>query len=117
MAEAKIEGLSEALAAVRKMVANVTAAGEDATRDTAEDTAKAMRSRAPSDTGRLRSRIGVSRTGPGEYAAGVEGVDYAAFVEFGTSKDPAQPFVTPAGESARARLTGNVSAAVKRAAR
>lgn len=48
----------------------------------------------PVDTGNLRDSIAVSQDGTGaEISANT---DYAAYVEFGTSKMAAQPFLVPA---------------------
>lgn len=52
----------------------------------------------PVDTGRLRSSIVMKRgrDGRGFYVEVGTSVTYAPFVEFGTSKQRAQPFLTPA---------------------
>lgn len=56
----------------------------------------------PVDTGRLRSSI-TSRI---EESTGVIGttVEYASYVEFGTDRMPARPFLFPAAERVRARI-------------
>lgn len=56
------------------------------------------RSLCPVDTGRLRSSIVMrkGRDGLGFYVEVGTNVSYAAFVEFGTSRQAAQPFLTPA---------------------
>jgi len=60
----------------------------------------------PVDTGRLRSSIqtsGLQRDGRGAYIKVGTNVFYAGFVEFGTSRMPAQPYLRPALlEAARA---------------
>lgn len=58
----------------------------------------AARSYCPVDTGRLRSSIVMrkGRDGGGFYVEVGTSVKYAPFVEFGTSKMRAQPFLTPA---------------------
>lgn len=58
----------------------------------------AARQLCPVDTGRLRSSI-VSQPGRdarGPYVDVGTNVEYAPFVEFGTSRAPAQPFLRPA---------------------
>ena len=50
----------------------------------------------PVDTGRLRNSI--THTSDGEYAYIGTNVEYAPYVEFGTSKMAAQPFIRPAAE-------------------
>lgn len=48
----------------------------------------------PVDTGRLRNSI--THTSDGEYAYIGTNVEYAPYVEYGTSKTQAQPFLKPA---------------------
>ncbi|MGH2596142.1 MAG: HK97-gp10 family putative phage morphogenesis protein [Actinomycetota bacterium] len=60
-----------------------------------EKVAEAARTLAPVLTGALRESITAESVGPAE-ARVVAGVDYAVFVEFGTSVDEAQPFLRPA---------------------
>lgn len=56
--------------------------------------------RCPVDTGRLRQSIGVKRIGEGRYRVGTN-VTYAPYVEFGTRRTRAQPFMRPAVEAVR----------------
>jgi HK97 gp10 family phage protein len=62
--------------------------------------------RAPVDTGFLRSSITVSAADGGQLAPGALTAQvgpeaaYGAFVEFGTSRSGAQPYMTPAAEQA-----------------
>ncbi len=51
---------------------------------------------APVDTGRLAASL-ASQVGPGEVTV-YSDVEYAAYVEFGTSDTSAQPFLRPAGD-------------------
>ena len=63
---------------------------------------------APVDTGRLRSSITadlIRSDGRPKAVVGTN-VEYAPFVEFGTSKQPAQPFLRPAAQQV---LNKNVS--------
>jgi HK97 gp10 family phage protein len=56
---------------------------------------------APVDTGALRASVGVD-TSTGALSAIVSvGVDYGEYVEFGTSRAGAQPFLIPAVEDVR----------------
>lgn len=60
----------------------------------AQRVAENARGLCPVDTGRLKNSIAVS---VGENGAQVSaGTDYAAYVEFGTSRAAAQPFLVPA---------------------
>lgn len=57
------------------------------------------RERCPVDTGRLRSSIvtsGLQRDGQGAYVEVGTNVFYAGFVEFGTRRMAAQPYLRPA---------------------
>ncbi len=53
------------------------------------------KSRCPVDTGRLKSSIHSWKSGDFEAQVG-DGVDYGVFVEYGTSRMGAQPFLRPA---------------------
>ena len=85
------------------MAAVMAAAGEAAAQE-----ARAM---CPVDTGRLRSSIGVS-AGDGE-AVVYANTDYAAYVEFGTSKMAPQPFMVPAAINAAGKIAEAAAAALK----
>lgn len=61
----------------------------------AEAIAADARGLAPYKTGNLRNHIDVRQTRRGALV-GVTGVPYAPFVEYGTSRMPAQPFLRPA---------------------
>lgn len=66
----------------------------------------AAKYRCPVDTGNLRRSIAAQPpTMQGDTAVALVGtnVEYAAYVEFGTRKMNAQPFMGPALEAARAR--------------
>lgn len=83
---------------------------EKALRSTGYAVQNTARGLCPVDTGRLRSSI-FSR--PGQDSAGYfvdvgTNVEYAAFVEFGTSRSRAQPYLVPA----LAHATGFLRAAV-----
>jgi HK97 gp10 family phage protein len=60
----------------------------------------------PVDTGRLKSSIGytVEATGKGPIAYVGSEVEYAAFVEQGTWRTSAQPYLVPALDAVRGRV-------------
>lgn len=76
----------------------------------AEEIAAIAQQLAPEDTGHLRDSISIKVT----VTSGIIRIvcqtkdadhpEYSWFVEYGTSDSPAQPFLTPAAESVRARL-------------
>jgi len=72
-----------------------------------QGTARAL---CPVDTGRLRSSIVMrkGRDGKGFYVEVGTSVKYAPYVEFGTSKQRAQPFLTPAVAQAAGMLAQEV---------
>ena len=80
-------GSFELLAAqIEERVGEAVAAGAETVADNA-------RSVCPVDTGALRDSIAVSQNGTSaEISANT---DYAAYVEFGTSKSAAQPYLVP----------------------
>lgn len=81
------DGADAVLAGVRTDVA-------EAVRKAAEAVAEEARRMCPVDTGALRNSIAVSSDG--SRAEVIAGKDYAVFVEFGTYKTAAQPFLVPA---------------------
>ena len=84
------------------MAAVFAAAGE-----AVADEARAM---CPVDTGALRNSIAVSAGNDGaEISADA---DYAAYVEFGTWKMAAQPFLVPALLNSADAITAHVAAAI-----
>lgn len=73
---------------------------------------------APVDTGRLHDSI-THRLGDENgqsYAEVGTSVDYGIFQEFGTSKMPAHPFLTPAFEANKETITAYLAKVVKEAA-
>ncbi len=74
-------------------------AAGDAIGQIAEKTAEIARSLVPVRTGQLRDSIGAVSTGKGglEWAL-IASTPYALYVELGTSRQPAQPYMRPAVE-------------------
>lgn len=66
------------------------------------------RSRAPVETGYLRSSIQPSSLTAGKEALVLVGAEYGRFVEFGTYKMQAQPFLMPAVEADKAAFFADV---------
>lgn len=60
----------------------------------------------PVDTGRLKSSITVHVDGRGKDTVGLVGsnVEYAAYVELGTFRTRAQPYLVPALDAARGKV-------------
>lgn len=65
--------------------------------DIANKVAETARQHAPVRTGKLRDSIYVEDLGAGEYEIQAN-AEYATFVEYGTARSAAQPFMRPAYE-------------------
>lgn len=65
---------------------------------------------APVDTGALRNSIQAEKHPSQAFTWQVKvGMEYGAFVEYGTVNAPAQPFLTPAVEHIRPQLKANLA--------
>jgi HK97 gp10 family phage protein len=62
---------------------------------------------APVDTGLLRKLTQAMQEGPVTWIVAV-GAEYGVYVEFGTSRAPAQPFLTPAFEQVVSEFGGEL---------
>jgi HK97 gp10 family phage protein len=81
--------------------------------DSGDDIVRDARSLVPIDKGNLHDSIYAEATGNGYEIEVGAGMDYAGFVEFGTSKQQAQPYLVPAIERNRQRFFGRIGNAVK----
>lgn len=68
----------------------------------------------PVDTGRLRGSINTDIENGGLRALIGTNIDYAPFVELGTSRQPAQPFLFPAFEKYSAKYVEDLQKAVRK---
>ncbi len=94
------ENISAAAERIQAALPSALLAGAEAVADNA-------RSMCPVDTGRLRSSIGASQSGDGAVAYAEE--NYAVYVEFGTYKMAAQPFLMPALSAAEGAVMSAVA--------
>lgn len=96
----KTTGLTEYRAAMRVAAATVGARAAAATRKSGADITRDAKALAPVDTGNLRASIGMTVTGDGRNGTMRVEVGptahYAAYVELGTSRMRAQPYLRPA---------------------
>ena len=76
---------------LKKAMKQIEAAAQMRVRSAAEEACAAAKGRAPVETGRLRDSIHVVQEGL--TARVIAGCGYAAAVEFGTQRSPAQPFM------------------------
>lgn len=85
-----------------------------AVREAVQAVVTEAQSRVPVDTGALKSSIRgrVLNQQSGEVTAGGGEVDYATYVEEGTVKSPAQPFMHPAADVVRPQFEAAVAKAL-----
>jgi HK97 gp10 family phage protein len=98
----------EAVRAIRRAVKRAAA-------ETAEWAKEDAKGWVPVDTGKLRASIDAGAFEDGDLIGfKVEATEhYAAYVELGTSKMPAQPFLQPAADGRRADFLRAVKAAIE----
>jgi len=108
-----VEGIEEALRRLDRLV------GEEALRAGLSQAAFFVEGqakvKAPVDTGFLRSSIAVLSVSSREAVIGV-GAEYGVYVEEGTGRMEAQPFMRPALENNRERIAGMIRDALARRA-
>lgn len=100
---------------LRVFRAGISQAIDTGVQQTADQVADAARGLVAVDTGALRASIevfGAGGSGARVVSAG-QSLDYAPHIEYGTSKQAAQPFMTPAAEQGKALLPKNVGAQLK----
>lgn len=102
--------------ATRKAVEQAAAVGVHRAAGYIVDLARQL---CPVDTGALRGSIAATPESPAlvmRVQAGGERAPYAGYVEYGTSRSAAQPFLTPAARaiSARKEVAAEVKKALKR---
>lgn len=85
--------------AIPELIAVVEAEARTTVKKHADKIASDARNRAPVETGYLRSSIRAESLSTGKEAQIVVGASYGMFVEYGTYKMAAQPFLNPALEA------------------
>lgn len=85
---------------IPQIIAKAQRDAETVNAASAERIAQEAQGRAPRDTGELADSIEAKPGEDDEYRVEV-GVWYAHFLEFGTSRQGARPFLTPAAEAER----------------
>ena len=109
---ATIIGADKVAANMQKAAVAIEAAVGDAVREAAMLVERDAKINVPVDTSRLRGSIGAEEMTPLLFEVGTN-VEYAAFVEFGTSKAAAQPYLEPAVEMARKEFPNLIKEGVK----
>jgi HK97 gp10 family phage protein len=109
---ARLRGLSAARRKLREAADRIAGVTEAAISDFADDVVVHMKGIVPVDTGELKGSIKKEKQGKG-YTVGPRGVDYAEFVENGTSRSPAQPYVAPTIQWAKANGPKRIARRIK----
>lgn len=90
----KFNGGDKARRRLERIADRLARATDAACEEFAEEVKVHMQGIVAVDTGTLKESIEVVKVGD-TYTVGPRGVDYAGFVENGTSRSPAQPYVAP----------------------
>lgn len=114
---ARVEGLPELRVTLRKMTDRTRRNVEREVKRAALNVQNNAKRAAPVDTGRLRNSIAHEIEGDGLEATVGTNVEYAPFVEFGTRRGRAQPYLLPALERERGPFRKAIADALMDAAR
>lgn len=111
----RVQGLDQLKAKLAALPGQIETGGRVAIVESTQAVKQDARRDVPRRTGRLHDAIDAEMEDDLNGAVGVDPAtaDYGEFVEFGTSKMAAQPFMTPAAELERARLPERVRRNVK----
>ena len=114
----KVTNLQEFKADLNRAVEEIQRATMVALEEAARDLKDDARRHAPVDDGDLRDAIFYRmRENHAEVLVNADKVYYGHFVEFGTAKQPEQPFMGPAALRAKKTLPKRVKAAVRKVTR
>lgn len=114
-----LDGMADVLGALDRYARAVPPRVSAVVERFTEIVAREAKGLAPVDTGDLRGTIRavlsrIASEGVGEvHAGGIDGVDYALWVEVGTRFSPAQPYLVPALEAHRAAFVRAIREALR----
>ena len=108
----RARGTSGAKRKLQRIADRLAGITDAAVSDFADEVVIHMKGVVPVDTGKLRGSIEKKPAGKG-YTVGPRGVDYAEHVENGTSRAPAQPYVAPTIQWARANGPKRIARRIK----
>lgn len=110
-------GLSSARRRLQRIADRVAGVTQEAIEEFADDVVTHMKGVVPIDTGVLRDSIEKKVEGD-TVTVGPRGVEYAEYVEYGTSRAPAQPYVRPtiqwAKQNGPKRIARRIEGAIER---
>lgn len=109
----KILGLPEMEAAIAAKVAELHAGAIEAVAAEVALVGSDVEDAVPVDTGELKDSV--QRESGGLEGSVKATARHAKFVEFGTYKDPAQPYMGPAADKARRRFPATAAAIIRKA--
>jgi HK97 gp10 family phage protein len=112
----EIKGVDEAVLKFNRFDTVVADRVRAVVKDIAHDIERGAKQKCPVDTGRLRASITTQLSSDGFGAEIGTNVDYAEYVEFGTVKMEAQPYLFPSLEEQRTHYENQMKAAVKASA-
>lgn len=114
MVKVQWKGMSEVLGKFANANSNIKSNLGIALKNNAEEIKRSAVGSAPVDTGFLKSNINTSY--PSDLKAEIKaGATYAGYVEYGTRKMAAQPFMRPAIEKQQSKMQKDFRDAVTRA--
>jgi HK97 gp10 family phage protein len=96
-------GINQIQAQLAQGLAQMTEKIDKAVQKAGLDCERYAKQRCPVDTGNLRASLHYENTGLQQCIVGTN-VEYAPFVELGTSRQAAQPYLYPAYEQAKSEL-------------
>lgn len=111
-AQSRVKGLDKLKESFAKIRKRITTSNEEALLEFGDEMKTRMKAAVPVDTGTLRDSITVEQKGGG-ITVGPRGVDYAGYVEYGTSRSPAQPYIRPVAEWAKVNAPKRVRKSVQ----
>ena len=114
-AKVRITGTGKLKAQLIEIAKRMQEAGERAEREGAEQVRDDMQVLVPVDSGRLRDSIRIEETGNGLDVGPGDEIEYAMYVEYGTSTTSAQPYAGPAADRVRVTFTDSVRDTVRKA--
>lgn len=113
----KIRGLDSLQRKLRRLGKVVEQATDAAAEEIAEEVAWDAEAMVPVDSGELRDSIEVEKTKDGYRVGPRDDVEHALFVEWGTSRSPAQPYMQPAAAGKQKKYRKVAAAEINRRVR
>ena len=109
----KIKGVDKLIKDIQKLDAQTQKECKALVFDAATDIEVQATAKVPVDTGRLRGSIGKEPLSNGFGARVSANTNYAAFVEFGTTRQRPQPYMTPAFLKVSVQFVNDLKALLK----